>query len=84
MMGAEGGSQLTQAGPYLTAPGEKCPYYPKPIKALRSDLYTVPTAEAVFASLLGHPTGTAQPNAKRRISRDRSRLKRGPPTFLHL
>lgn len=80
MMGAEGSSQLAQAGLYLTAPAEKCPYYPKAIKALRSDPYKVPTAEAVFASLMGHPAGTAQTDAKRRISRDRSRLKRGPPT----
>lgn len=80
MMGEEGALQLAQTKPYFTAPVEKCPYYPKMVTVLRSDLYTAPTAGAVFASWIGHPAGTAQTDAKRRISRDRSRLKRGPPT----
>lgn len=80
MMSEEDASRLAQTKPYFTAPTEKCPYYPKAATALRSDRYAARTVEAVFASLSRHPAGATQTDAKRRISRDRSRLKRGPPT----
>jgi hypothetical protein len=73
--------QLAQSDPQFNAPVEKCPYYPGVIAVSHSDPYTVAIAEAVFASLVSHPSGVAQINSKRRISRDRSHLKRGPPTL---
>ena len=73
--------QLAQNAPQFNAPVEKCPYYPGAVIASYSGPYTVPTAEAVFAPLVSHPSGVAQTESKRRISRDRSRLKRGPPTL---
>ena len=77
-------SQLAQRDPRFVAPAEKCPYYPLGVVVSRSNLYTAPLSGAIFASLVSHPTGVAQTESKRRISRDRSRLERGPPTLFGL
>jgi hypothetical protein len=77
-------SQPSKNNVQFDAPIENCPYYPGAVAASHSDPYIVPIAEAVFASLVSHPSGVAQTESKRRISRDRSRLKRGPPTLLLL
>jgi hypothetical protein len=37
---------------------------------------------SVLASLVTHPAGVAQTESKWRISHDRSRQKRGPPSLL--
>jgi hypothetical protein len=81
MMNTEQRSQLAQNDPQFSAPAEKCPYYPQAAAVSHTELYTPPIAEAIFASLVSHPSGVAQTESKRRISRDRSRLKRGPPTL---
>jgi hypothetical protein len=77
-------SQLAQRDPRFNAPAEKCPYHPWDVVVSRSNLYTAPLSGAIFASLVSHPTGVAQTESKRRISRDRSRLERGPPTLSRL
>jgi hypothetical protein len=63
-------------------PSEKCPFHPSALAAIHKGLLALPIADAVFASLGGHPSGVAQTESLRRISRDRSRQKRGPPSFL--
>jgi len=70
---------LTQSGTQFTAPAEKCPYCPSALVATHSELLAPPVASAVFASLVSHPAGVAQTESMWRISRDRSRQKRGPP-----
>jgi hypothetical protein len=72
-------SKTTRA---FSTPTEKCPYCPSAIIAGHTDLLALPTAKAVFASLVSHTSGIAQTESLRRISRDRSRQKRGPPTLL--
>lgn len=60
---------------------ERCPYCPATLPAWHhQDTFAAPAAQAIFAELLSHPSGTVQTESKRRISRDRSRQKRGPPT----
>jgi hypothetical protein len=81
-MGMADQSNLIQRGTQLSAPAEKCPYCPSALAATHTDLLSLPTSDAVFASLVGHPTGVAQTESMRRISRDRSRQKRGPPSLL--
>jgi hypothetical protein len=63
------------------SPIEKCPYCPASLAISHGDLFTVPTTQAVYAPLIAHPNGVAQTESKHRISRDRSRRKRGPPTL---
>ncbi|QNI36033.1 hypothetical protein [Edaphobacter albus] len=75
-------SQLVLDDPQFSAPIQKCPYYPGVAAVPHSELYTAPPVGAIFASLVRHPCGVAQTESKRRISRDRSRSKRGPPTIL--
>jgi hypothetical protein len=65
-------------------PSEKCPCCPLAVAAKHNELLALPIADAVFASLGGHPSGVAQTESMRRISRDRSRQKRGPPVAFFL
>jgi hypothetical protein len=73
---------LRQTTRAFSTPTEKCPYCPSAVIAVHTDLLALPPAKAVFASLVSHPSGTAQTDSLRRISRDRSRQKRGPPSLL--
>ena len=82
MMSMSERAKLPQDDPQWSAPTERCPYYPQATIASHKDLFTPSASDAVFASLVNHPSGVAQTESKRRISRDRSRQKRGPPTIL--
>jgi hypothetical protein len=77
-------NQFAQHHPQFTSPMKKCPYYPGAVTAPHGTVFTLPIAEAVFAALVSHPSGLAQTESKYRISRDRSRQKRGPPTLFLL
>lgn len=82
MMSMSERSQLALDDLQISAPVEKCPYYPGAAAIPHSEFYSAPPAEAIFTSLVSHPCGVAQTESKRRISRDRSRQKRGPPAIL--
>ena len=73
-----------QDGTQFSTPAEKCPYYPSALVPAHSELLALPVADAVYASLVSHPVGVAQTESMWRISRDRSRQKRGPPTLSSL
>ena len=73
-------STLASHDPQFRTPTEKCPYCPQALAAAHPNLYTPPTADENFASLMSHPAGIAQTESKWRIARDRSRQKRGPPS----
>lgn len=62
---------------------EKCPYIPAAIAALHLPVLAPPAKAAVFAGLIAHPIH-AQMAAQYRISFDRSRQKRGPPSRILL
>ncbi|HVW76262.1 MAG TPA: hypothetical protein VHB45_01525 [Alloacidobacterium sp.] len=66
------------------APVERCPYCPAAIATAHSDAFVAPTAQAVFAELVAHPASPAQTESKLLISRNRSRQKRGPPSFFSI
>jgi hypothetical protein len=74
-------SSDTQA---FNAPPQQCPYYPASIAIVHGDLFALPAAQAVYAGLIAHPAVVAQTESKLRISRARSRQKRGPPSSLSL
>jgi hypothetical protein len=65
----------------IGSPIEKCPYSPAAIPAVHPNIFGPPTSAAVFASLVSHPAGAAQPGSKRRMLGDWSRQKRGPPAL---
>ncbi|SEC45088.1 hypothetical protein [Terriglobus roseus] len=69
-------------GAHIHALAEKCPMYPQASVAAPHDLATPPASRVIFASIVSHPTGTAQTESKWRVSRFRSRQKRGPPASL--
>ena len=75
----------TNDGTQFSAPPDKCPYCPSSIAAghtnpLASGAHTASARVCVSS----HPTGLVQTESKRRISRDRSRQKRGPPIPIFL
>jgi hypothetical protein len=70
---------LTQHGTQFGVPAEKCPYCPSALAVTHKELLALPTGDAIFASLVGHPSGVAQTKSMRPISRDHSRQERGPP-----
>jgi len=75
---------LTPRATQLSAPAEKCPYCPPAVSVTHNELLALSIGNAVFASLVSHPSGVAQTESMRRISRDRSRQKRGPPVLSSL
>jgi hypothetical protein len=79
---AERSAAQSNSGPRFAAPQEKCPYCPAAFtfRHLPNKL-GVPSAQFVFACFASHAAVIAQTESKRRIARDRSRQKRGPPSF---
>jgi hypothetical protein len=72
--------QLASHVPQFRAPVDMCPYYPASVVPFHHpNPFTASTGSSIFAALVSHPAVTAQTQSKWRISRDRSRQKRGPP-----
>lgn len=74
-------SQHASHDPRFQAPGEKCPFSPISIVTIHDNIFVAPAAQAIFAELIAHPAVAAQTESKLRISRNRSRQKRGPPSL---
>ncbi|WP_260705653.1 hypothetical protein [Edaphobacter flagellatus] len=75
-------NSLVSGKPQFTAPGEKCPYCPGALTlGHQPNPFGIPSGQMVFIGLAGQSAVVAQTESKRRISRDRSRQKRGPPSF---
>jgi len=63
-------------------PPEQCPYRQRSLVAVHLQVFT-PAATATHSAFLLHaPSAAAQAECLRRISFDRSRQKRGPPSLL--
>jgi len=71
---------LSVAGDRFSAPVERCPYYPRAMTATHAGVMSPAAYSSILASPASHPSGVAQTESKRRIARDRSRQKRGPPS----
>lgn len=63
---------------------EKCPFTPAIPAIAHFSAIAPPLGHAVFAGLVSHPSVHAQTAAQYRISFDRSRQKRGPPSLILL
>ena len=67
--------------PHWHTPQAACPYCPAASSSVHAaDLY-LPTMLSSAVVFFIRPTGTVQTESRRRISRDRSRQKRGPPVL---
>jgi len=60
---------------------DKCPYTPATSAILLLPSFTPSTAASIFAGVTRHPAISPQTDAQLRISFDRSRQKRGPPSY---
>ena len=81
---AEGNLRVaSDVGDGWEAPRERCPFCPAAvISGHRHETLAGPPLQAFFEPGYSHPSGAVQTECKRRISLDRSRQKRGPPTLL--
>lgn len=61
---------------------EKCPYSPAALSVVVLPTFAPTTAAAIFAGVQQHGSIAPQTEARRRISFDRARQKRGPPSLL--
>jgi hypothetical protein len=78
----DGNASSTQSGTRLTAAmvSERCPYGAKALPGSIHPDWTLHIQKAVFAGIVAHPAAASQTESKRRISADRSKRKRGPPS----
>lgn len=76
-------AQAAPSGAAVTAWGDRCPCFPT-AWAFPPDTQTALPADSqlAFAWVLKHPAVQAQAEADHRISFNRSRQERGPPTLL--
>ena len=84
MMSMSERTQLAQRDPQFTAPIEKCPYSPASPVSLHGHGFRPTLGALAFAEIVSHPVQRPQTEARRRISFDRSRQKRGPPSVVLL
>jgi hypothetical protein len=68
-----------KSGTHVGAPPEKCPYCPSSVATSGHSPLALAAASSVLGTLDSLPTVISQTESKWRISRDRSRQKRGPP-----
>lgn len=70
------------AGRRVSAPFEKCPFFPRAVVPVRTQVQPASSSHTIFfAGLQSHPACVAQTQARARVSFDRSRQKRGPPSL---
>lgn len=82
MMGMTERNSMSSDKAQFTPPVEKCPYCPGALTlGHQPNAFGVPSNQIVFVGVSGPSAVIAQTESKRRISRDRSRQKRGPPSF---
>lgn len=60
----------------------KCPYSCASAAVIVPASFAPAAAAAIYSGVLQHPSVSPQTDARRRISYDRARQKRGPPTLL--
>lgn len=81
-LASSNGASSDSKGHRWKAPSERCPYCPASVADFSSHDAFVPSGEQAYGvDSFSHPTGAVQTESKRRIARDRSRQKRGPPSF---
>lgn len=73
---------IPTSGSSMSTVSEKCPYSVAPPAIVVLPSFTPPTAASVFAGITHHPAIAPQSDAQRRISFDRTKQKRGPPSHL--
>jgi hypothetical protein len=80
LMGAS--TQDESSGPAVKNGGDRCPFFPVgwSVSAHQYPLFWGAT-RVILTSLVSHPVGQTQIQARYRISFSRSSQKRGPPSF---
>ena len=79
MRGGEQGG-MPGSRPSLTQVIEKCPFDSKALVSGFHSHLAMGTAQAIYAEVVAHPSGSPQTSARLRININRSRQRRGPPS----
>ena len=81
-MSVPGRAQLAASTRQWSTPPQHCPFRTLALAPSQSSPFTPATpADGLFSAVLTHPSGIAQTQSRRRIARERSRHKRGPPSL---
>jgi hypothetical protein len=80
-MGMMAVSASSSKAPVFRSPVDHCPYFPGVTTAVQTGWTALPVQGSIYAGLVSHPAVVAQTQSMWRISRDRSRQKRGPPSI---
>ncbi|MBB5342802.1 hypothetical protein [Tunturibacter empetritectus] len=60
---------------------QKCPSYPAAVTQIQHGDLACNAASLLFVGIVSHPSLKTQTEARARVALDRSRQKRGPPSF---
>jgi hypothetical protein len=73
---------IPTTGTHLLAHNSCCPLYPRAITSTHPNPLANPAAQTDLTPVNTRPNAIPQTESRRRIARERTRQKRGPPTFL--
>jgi hypothetical protein len=73
-------SGVPSSSPTLTQATERCPFDSKALVSAFHSHPAMSTAQAIYAEVVAHPSGSPQTSARLRININRSRQRRGPPS----
>jgi hypothetical protein len=74
-------TESSSSAPSLSAIPRKCPAYPAAVTPIEHGDLSSHTASLIFAEIVSHPSVRTQTEARARVAFDRSRQKRGPPSY---
>jgi hypothetical protein len=82
MMSVAERSAIADRETHVGATEAKCPYAPAALAVEHHPSPVSLSTHGIFVALVSQPAVIAQAESRLRISRDRSRQKRGPPSLL--
>lgn len=74
-------TESSGSAPSLSAIPRKCPAYPAAVTPIQHGDLSTHAASLIFAEIVSHPSVRTQTAARARVALDRSRQKRGPPSY---
>jgi hypothetical protein len=74
-------AESSSSGINVSTIPQKCPSYPAAVTSVQHGDLSLHTASLIFAEIVSHPSVKTQTQARARVALDRSRQKRGPPSY---
>jgi hypothetical protein len=74
-------AESSSSGISVSTIPQKCPSYPAAVTSIQHGDLSCNAASLIFAEIVSQPSVKSQTAARARVALDRSRQKRGPPSF---